>query len=64
MFEDCTIKYGTDLGGVRNGIIITYPENASGGQDVIACPIDTPNNRYYKMVMAWVDAGNTIAEAD
>jgi hypothetical protein len=61
MFEGCTIKYGNNLSGVRNGIIITYPENASGGQDVVCCPMDA-NNRYYKMVMQWVEEGGVISE--
>ena len=63
MFEDCTIKYGNDLSGVRNQIVIEYPEKEDGSKDVVCCPIDA-GNRYYKMVLQWVDAGNTIAEAD
>ena len=62
MFEGCTIKYGYDLGGMKNQIIIEYPEKESGGRDVVTCPIDSPNNRYYKMVMQWVEEGGVISE--
>ena len=63
MFEGCTIKYGNDLSGVKNQVIIEYPAREDGSKDVVACPIDS-NNRHYKMVLQWGDAGNTIAEAD
>jgi hypothetical protein len=62
MFEGCTIKYGNNLSGVRNGIIIEYPAREDGSKDVVCCPIDNPNNRYYKMVMQWVEEGGVISE--
>ena len=49
MFEGCTIKYGNDLSGVKNQVIIEYPAREDGSKDVVACPIDS-NNRHYKMV--------------
>ena len=63
MFEGCTVKYGNDLSGVKNQVIIEYPAKEDGSKDVIACPID-PKNRHYKQVLEWVADGNTIAEAD
>jgi hypothetical protein len=62
MFEGCTIKYGYDLSGVKNQIVIEYPAKEDGSRDVVACPIENPNNRYYKMVMQWVEEGGVINE--
>jgi len=62
MFEGCTIKYGNNLSGLKNGIIIEYPAREDGSKDVVCCPIDNPNNRYYKMVMQWVEEGGVISE--
>ena len=61
MFEGCTIKYGYDLSGVKNQVIIEYPAREDGSQDVVACHIDA-GNRYYKMVLQYVEEGGVINE--
>ena len=45
MFEGCTIKYGNNLSGVRNGIIIEYPAREDGSKDV-------PSGSKYKILPA------------
>ena len=61
MFEGCTIKYGYDLSGVKKTVIIEYPAKEDGGRDVVACPMDE-GNRYYKMVLQWVEEGGVIID--
>ena len=61
MFEGCTVKYGKDIDGRKNQIIIEYPEKENGGRDVICCPMDA-GNRYYKMVLQYVEEGGVIID--
>ena len=66
MFEGCTIKYnsytGTDdddkLKTYNVSVQITYPNGL-----VKSVPMNNENTDYQD-ILAWVEEGNTIAEAD
>ena len=50
-------KYVSSVAGHNSHILATIDATE------LAVPIDT-SNRHYAAILEWVDAGNTIAEAD
>jgi hypothetical protein len=61
MFEGYTISYVYGLDGEKINIKIASPE-VNGHQDILLVPLTNTNNRHYKMVMEWVEEGNTIID--
>ncbi len=41
--------------------MIEYPEKEDGSKCVVACPMDA-GNRYYKMILQWVEEGGVIID--
>ena len=66
MFEGCTIKYNSYQGTDENdnpkaynvSVQVTYPNGL-----VKSVPMNNENTDYQD-ILAWVEEGNTIAEAD
>ena len=61
MFENCTLKY-IARDGVNISIKVTYPSK-NGTTKMLSVPIDNENTDYQN-ILAWVEDGNTIQEAD
>ena len=61
MFENCTLKY-IARDGVNISIKVTYPSK-NGTTKMLSVPIDNENTDYQN-ILAWVEDGNTIEEAD
>ena len=56
--EVTSAKYFKHKDGEKTGIDTVF-----NGVDRLDVPLD-PANRHYAAILEWVDAGNTIAEAD
>jgi len=64
MFEGCTIKYNkSPMTGKNCSIQVTYPADSDGTVKSLSVPMK-PDNTDYQEILEWVDAGNTIEEAD
>ena len=64
MFEGCTIKYNkSPLTGQNCSVQVTYPAASDGSVKSLSVPMKTDNTDYQE-ILEWVDAGNTIQEAD
>ena len=61
MFKNCTLKY-IARDGVNISIKVTYPSK-NGTTKMLSVPIDNENTDYQN-ILAWVEDGNTIKEAD
>ncbi len=61
MFENCTLKYIT-RDGVNISVKVTYPSKGETTK-ILSVPIDNENTDYQN-ILAWVEEGNTIEEAD
>ena len=61
MFKNCTLKY-IARDGVNISIKVTYPSK-NGTTKMLSVPIDNENTDYQN-ILAWVEDGNTIEEAD